>query len=195
MMQKNGLPYVLLRYFNVAGSDPEQEIGEVHCPETHIIPILLLKALEDAPQPVQIFGDQHPTPDGTCVRDYVHVMDLARVHLRALDYLENGGASRAFNVGLGKGTSIAELIEICRRVTGRKIPCRYEESNPGDPPILVADPGDTWSQLQLEPQYPNVEDMVRHSWDWLRDKRAPWLAGNEARNPANRPLFLEGRVI
>ncbi len=169
------LSFTLLRYFNVAGSDPELEIGEVHEPETHIIPAILLKMLGTNNDPLKIYGRTHPTPDGTCVRDFVHVADLARVHLHALDYLESGRPSRAFNVGLGRGTSINELLATCQDVTGVGVDPVYEPVHPGDPPVLTADPGDTWDQLGLRPLYPDVRQMVQHSWDWMRLKRQEWL--------------------
>ena len=173
--ERHGLRTMFLRYFNVAGADPDGEIGEVHDPESHIIPVLLLKTLAGETEPARIFGREHPTPDGTCVRDYLHVVDLARAHLGALEYLERGGESTALNVGLGRGTSILELIRLCEQVTGRPVPHIFEPPYAGDPPMLVADPGDTWQRLGLQPNYPDVATMIDHAWGWFQHGRAAWL--------------------
>ncbi|MFC1760909.1 UDP-glucose 4-epimerase GalE [Planctomycetota bacterium] len=173
--QQHEWDYALLRYFNVAGSDPDLDIGEVHEPETHIIPILLLKALEENPEPVSIFGSDYPTPDGTCVRDFIHVSDLASVHVKALDHIESKSESIVYNVGLGQGTSLLELLTICEEVTGKPIPHRLEERNPGDPPCLIADPGDVWTTLGLSPRFPHIRTMVEHAWQWMQDKRPLWI--------------------
>jgi len=173
--QKHDWEYAFLRYFNVAGSDPDLEIGEVHNPETHIIPIMLLDALKENPEPVPIFGSNYPTSDGTCVRDFIHVVDLATVHVRALQHIQTHIEPVVFNVGLGCGTSILKLLQICKEVTGKPIPHRLERPNPGDPPCLIADPGNVWTTLGLEPCYPDIRTMVEHAWQWIQFKRPLWI--------------------
>ena len=165
----------ILRYFNVSGNDPDLVVGEVHEPETHIMPIMLLKALQSNPEPVRIFGGAHPTPDGTCVRDFIHVMDLAQVHLRVLDFITAQRESVTFNVGLGQGTSILDLLKTCEEVTEKRIPHCLEKPNPGDPPCLIADPGDVWTRLGLSPRFTEMNAMVEHAWQWIRHKRHIWI--------------------
>lgn len=159
-----GLNYVSLRYFNAAGADPEGEVGELHNPETHLIPIVLDVALglRDA---VRIFGTDYPTPDGTCVRDYIHVMDLADAHWRALRYLE-GGESGVFNLGNGNGFSVMEVIETCREVTGASINAVEDDRRPGDPPELVGSAGRARKVLGWRPEFTELEDIIETAWNW-----------------------------
>jgi len=173
--QQHEWDYAILRYFNVTGNDPDLDIGEVHEPETHIVPNLLLNALQRGREPVPIFGRSHPTADGTCVRDFIHVVDLASVHVRALEYIETKGESIVFNVGLGQGISILELLEVCEEVTQRRIAHNLENPHPGDPPCLIADPGRVWTTLGLTPRFTRIKTMVEHAWQWMQYERPAWL--------------------
>lgn len=161
-----GFSYVSLRYFNAAGSDPEGRIGEWHEPERHLIPIVLEAALGKRPY-VEIFGTDYETPDGTGVRDYIHVVDLAQAHVLALRHLEAGGKSGVYNLGIGRGYSVREVIEVCRRVTGREIPVREGPRRPGDPAVLVADPTQAEKELGWSPRYTALEPIVETAWRWL----------------------------
>lgn len=162
-----GLRYISLRYFNAAGSDPQGEIGELHHPETHLIPIVLEAAL-GARDHVEIFGTDYETEDGTCIRDYIHVNDLAKAHILALEYLRDGNPSTAYNLGVGRGYSVKEVIETCRKVTGRGIKAIEAARRPGDPPQLVADPSKAQRELNWEPQFKTLEEIVRTAWEWQR---------------------------
>ncbi len=162
----HGLRAIALRYFNAAGADPEGETGEHHEPETHLLP-LVLEAIRDPSRPVTVFGRDYPTPDGSCVRDYIHVTDLARAHVLALDALEGGTGFAACNLGTGRGHSVLEVIEAARRVTGKPPAVRDGERRPGDPPRLVADTGSARERLGWRPEYPAVDDMIAHAWAWL----------------------------
>jgi UDP-arabinose 4-epimerase len=173
--QQHGWDYAILRYFNVAGNDPDLNIGEVHEPETHIVPNLMLNALRPSREPVPIFGRSHPTADGTCVRDFIHVVDLASVHIRALEYIAAKGDSVVFNVGLGQGTSILELLKVCEEVTEKRIAYSMKSPNPGDPPCLIADPGGVWTTLGLDPRFTSIKTMVEHAWQWMQYKRPAWI--------------------
>ncbi|MFH1277779.1 MAG: UDP-glucose 4-epimerase GalE [Candidatus Eisenbacteria bacterium] len=164
----HGLRYVALRYFNAAGADPEGEMGEDHDPETHLIPLVLQVALGGREE-IRVFGDDYDTPDGTCVRDYIHTVDLARAHVLALDHLAGGGDSDAFNVGTGTGYSVREVIECARAVTGMPIPAVTEGRRPGDPARLVAGNEKIRGVLGWEPRFPSLEDVVRTAWDWHRN--------------------------
>ncbi len=161
-----GFSYVSLRYFNAAGSDPEGRIGEWHEPERHLIPIVLEAALGRRPY-VEIFGTDYETPDGTGVRDYIHVVDLAQAHVLALQHLEAGGRSGVYNLGIGRGYSVREVIEVCQRVTGREIPVREGPRRPGDPAVLVADPTRAEKELGWKPRYTALEPIVETAWRWL----------------------------
>ncbi|MEM1167034.1 MAG: UDP-glucose 4-epimerase GalE [Planctomycetota bacterium] len=156
--------YACLRYFNVAGADPDGVIGEAHDPETHLIPIVLQVALgqRDA---VTIFGTDYPTPDGTCVRDYVHVIDLIDAHLAVMKALQPGEA-RYYNVGIGRGYSVREIIEACRRVTGRPIEATEGERRPGDPPELYNAPAKIRNELGWEAKYTNLDEIIASAWAW-----------------------------
>lgn len=160
-----GIRSVALRYFNAAGADPRGRSGERHDPETHLIPIVLHHLLGQQPE-IEIFGTDYPTPDGTCVRDYIHVTDLAQAHILALEALDGG--SRTYNLGNGQGFTVREVIEICREVTGRPIPAEVGDRRPGDPPVLIASSDKIRAELGWEPQYPELETIVEHAWEWHR---------------------------
>jgi UDP-glucose 4-epimerase len=163
--QIHGIKFVSLRYFNAAGAS--EKFGEVHDPETHIIPIVLQVALGQRAQ-AQIYGDDYPTPDGTAVRDYIHVIDLADAHIRALKWLVDGGESQIFNLGNGAGFSVKEVVETARQVTGHEIPAQVSPRRPGDPPVLVASSEKIIEKLGWQPRYPELADIIRTAWDWHR---------------------------
>ena len=156
---------VALRYFNASGADPDGTIGEDHDPETHLIPLVIDAALGRRP-PVGVFGTDYPTPDGTAIRDYIHVMDLADAHVRALDYLADGGASSAINLGTGRGHSVRAVIETVEQVGGREVPRTSSPRRAGDPPQLVADARRAKDVLGWSPQYPDLRTIVEHAWRW-----------------------------
>jgi UDP-glucose-4-epimerase GalE len=156
---------VSLRYFNAAGCDPDGEVGEDHDPETHLIPRVLMAADGTLPQ-VDVFGTDYPTPDGTCLRDYIHVADLADGHVRALEYLQLGGASTAINLGTGRAFSVREVIAAAERVTGRRIPVREGPRRAGDPPVLVADATRAREVLGFAPRFTEIEPIVATAWRW-----------------------------
>lgn len=160
-----GLRSVALRYFNAAGADPEARIGERHEPETHLITLALQAVLGRRPA-LSVFGRDYDTPDGTCIRDYIHVDDLADAHLLALQYLWNGGASAAFNLGNGAGFSVQEVLDAVARVTGEPVPVQDAPRRAGDPARLVADAGQARSVLHWQPRYPELDTIVRHAWVW-----------------------------
>ncbi|WP_173935220.1 UDP-glucose 4-epimerase GalE [Chelativorans sp. Marseille-P2723] len=155
-----GLRYVALRYFNACGADPDGELGEWHDPETHLIPRALLAAAGKAP-PLAVFGNDYETTDGTCIRDYIHVSDLARAHVLALNHLSAGGASLAINLGTGRGTSIGEILEAIAQVTGREVPVEMHSRRAGDPPVLFADPTFARKTLDFEPRYSDIATIIR----------------------------------
>ncbi len=165
-----GLGWVALRYFNASGADPEGEIGEVHDPETHLIPLVIDAALGNRP-PVRIFGTDYPTPDGTAIRDYIHVMDLADAHVRALQYLLEGGESTAFNLGTGHGHSVREVITAVEQVGGRKVPAEEAPRRAGDPPALVADPSKARRILGWEAQYRELNQIVETAWRFAENRK------------------------
>lgn len=155
-----------LRYFNAAGADVDGEVGEAHNPETHLIPLLLKAALGQIP-PVTLFGEDYPTPDGTCVRDYIHISDLCDAHLLALDYMANGHSGfHAFNLGNGKGYSVKQVLEAVERVTGRKVPVKMGPRRAGDSPTLVASSALARSELGWQPRYPDIDSIIRTAWRW-----------------------------
>jgi UDP-glucose 4-epimerase len=158
-----GLKSVCLRYFNAAGAT--ERIGEDHDPETHLIPNVLLAAA-DPHREVRIFGNQYPTPDGTAIRDYIHVADLADAHIRALEHLRSAGASAALNLGTGRGYSVLEVVEAARRVTGVSIRTRIENPRPGDPARLVADPSRAKALLKWQPTMSELDAIVESTWAW-----------------------------
>jgi len=158
-----GLRSIRLRYFNACGGEPGSGLGERHDPETHLIP-LVLKAAETG-QPVTIFGDDYPTPDGTCIRDYIHVSDLAEAHVSAVEYLLNGGKSDVFNLGTGRGHSVKEVLTAVERVTGKKAPYTMGKRREGDPPELVADAGKVRRILGWQAKRGDLEGIVRDAWE------------------------------
>ena len=160
-----GMRYVALRYFNAAGAHKSGEIGEAHDPESHLIPVILQAAL-GVRDHIGIYGDDYPTRDGTCIRDYIHITDLADAHIRALEYLKNGGKSTHYNLGNGNGFSVKEVIETARRVTGRAIPARVEGRRPGDPATLVASSEKIKRELGWDPKYDSLEEIVASAWKW-----------------------------
>jgi UDP-glucose 4-epimerase len=156
-----GLKFAALRYFNAAGAS--ERFGEDHNPETHLIPLVLKVALGQLPQ-IQVFGGDYPTPDGTCVRDYIHVIDLAQAHILALQALDRG--SRLYNLGNGQGFSVKQVIETARQVTGRPIPYVVRDRRPGDPATLIASSERIRRELGWQPQYPRLEDILNSAWQW-----------------------------
>ena len=158
--------FVALRYFNVAGCASDGSLGEDHDPETHLIPVILLAALERR-ESVTVFGTDYPTPDGTCIRDYVHVEDLCAAHVAALDALSPGDA-RFYNLGIGRGYSVREVIESAQRVTGKSIPVEYGLQRPGDPPILYANADKIRRELGWLPRYTEIDPIVETAWRWFR---------------------------
>ncbi len=161
----HGLRSISLRYFNAAGADPACETGEVHDPETHLIPLVLDAAAGMRPA-ITIFGDDYPTPDGTCIRDYIHVTDLAQAHVQALQALDAGAGTTAYNLGNGKGFSVREVIDVAREVTGRPVPVVMGPQRAGDPPELVGDAGRARAELGWAPQHDSLQEIVRTAWMW-----------------------------
>jgi UDP-glucose-4-epimerase GalE len=165
----HGFSWAALRYFNAAGADPEVEIGEDHDPETHLIPLAIAAALGRIPH-LEVYGSDYETPDGTAVRDYVHVTDLAQGHLAALRYLEAGRPSGAFNLGTGEGRSVLEVISMVQKVSGRMVPSRPFPRRPGDPPILVADPAKATRELGWKATLSSLETIIETAWKWHNRK-------------------------
>lgn len=159
-----GIAFVALRYFNAAGASPAGDIGEDHTPESHLIPIVLQVALGQR-EKISIFGRDYPTPDGSCIRDYIHVDDLADAHLRALDFFKPGEGLK-LNLGTGRGRSVLEVIECCREVTGHPIPAEVGPRRPGDPPELIADPTRAKQVLAWQPKYTELRPIVETAWNW-----------------------------
>jgi UDP-arabinose 4-epimerase len=159
------LHWTALRYFNAAGADPEGAIGEDHDPESHLIPLVIGAALGTRPA-VRIFGTDYDTPDGTAIRDYVHVMDLADAHVRALERLEAGSPSLAVNLGTGRGHSVREVVDTVARVGGRQVPAVESPRRAGDPASLVADPSRARSELGWQCQFPELDVIIQHAWQW-----------------------------
>jgi len=161
----HGLRWMALRYFNAAGADPDGEIGEDHDPESHLIP-LVIGAAQGTRPPVKIFGTDYPTPDGTAVRDYIHVADLADAHLRALERLGSGQASQAINLGTGTGHSVREVVDTVARVSGRQVPVVESPRRAGDPAELVAAPGRAHQVLGWTARHSALETIAQHAWAW-----------------------------
>ena len=159
-----GLGYAALRYFNAAGASGDGDLGEDHNPESHLIPVVLQVALGQRQQ-ITVFGEDYPTPDGSCVRDYIHVDDLADAHIRALGKLEQGTQLQA-NLGTGRGYSVKEVIATCREVTGHPIPYSVGPRRAGDPPELVADPSKAWKLLGWKAQRSDLQAIVKDAWRW-----------------------------
>lgn len=160
-----GLRFAALRYFNAAGADPDGELGEEHDPETHLIPLAIDAALGRGSE-LSIFGTDYPTPDGTAVRDYIHVADLADAHILALQHLTGGGTSLKLNLGTGQGHSVREVITAVEKISGRKVPARETGRRAGDPPALVADPKKARDVLGWQPKYAAIETIVEHAFRW-----------------------------
>ena len=160
-----GMEYVALRYFNAAGADPEGEIGEEHNPETHLIPLVLKTALEQR-ETINIFGDDYATKDGTCIRDYIHIDDLAQAHLLALDRLLNGLPGGQYNLGNGDGYSVKEVIEVARNITSKQIPAKIVERRPGDPAVLIGSSEKAFKELGWKPQFADLNAIVETAWQW-----------------------------
>lgn len=156
---------VCFRYFNAAGADPDGQLGEDHNPETHLIPLVLQTALGKRDS-ISVFGTDYPTPDGTCVRDYIHVTDLASAHVLGLEYLLNGGDSQAFNLGNGSGFSVKQVIEAAETVTGKSIKVTECDRRPGDPPALVGSSEKAKSILGWQSQYADIQQIMTHAWNW-----------------------------
>ena len=167
--QIHGLKSVCLRYFNASGADPKGRRGEEHQPESHLIP-LLFEAIESG-KPVTLFGADYPTPDGTCIRDYIHVSDLAQAHIVAVEHLFGGGQSAKFNVGTGTGFSVKQVVESVERVTGKKVPYQYGPRRDGDPPELVADSSQLQHVLGWKPQFAELDKIVATAWDFERKRK------------------------
>lgn len=163
----HGIKYVALRYFNAAGAHHSGRIGEDHSPETHLVPLILQVPLGKR-EHVSIFGDDYPTEDGTCIRDYLHVTDLADAHLLALERLRSGGESSVYNLGSGKGFSVKEMIDVARKVTGHPIPAVLEPRRAGDPAVLIASSAKAKRELNWSPRRDNLEEIVESAWNWHR---------------------------
>ena len=165
----SGLRSISLRYFNACGAEPGSGLGEEHEPETHLLP-LVLRAVRTG-EPVTIFGDDYATPDGTCIRDYIHVSDLARAHILAVEKLLEGAPSDTLNVGTGRGYSVMEVLRAVEKVTGKKVPYKIGPRRAGDPPELVADPGRLKRTLGWEPEYTDLERIVATAWEFEQAKK------------------------
>jgi UDP-glucose 4-epimerase len=163
--QAYGIKAIPLRYFNAAGAHPDGVIGEDHRPESHLIPIILQVALEQR-EAISIFGDDYATEDGTCIRDYIHVMDLANAHYLAVQYLRTHNKSNVFNLGNGKGFSVKEVIETARKVTGHPIPAKTEARRAGDPAVLIASSNKAQQELSWKPRSPELEQIIQSAWNW-----------------------------
>ena len=159
------LRYASLRYFNAAGADPDGEIGELHDPETHLIPLILDVALGNR-EDIKIFGTDYPTADGTCIRDYIHVLDLADAHIKALEYIQNNDLSDVFNLGNGQGFSVREVIDTVEKVTGKKIKASEVSRRPGDPPVLVGSALKARELLGWQPRFDDLSLIIDTAWCW-----------------------------
>jgi UDP-glucose 4-epimerase len=171
-----GLKSVTFRYFNASGANPQGLLGEDHHPETHLIPLALLTALKQR-EFLSIFGTDYSTPDGTAIRDYIHVSDLATAHVLGLEYLLNGGSSEVFNLGNGNGFSVKEVIETAKQITGLDIPVQESDRRPGDAPILVGSSDKARKFLGWNPQYPDLNTIIAHAWQWHQKRHHNSLKG------------------
>ena len=159
------LKSISLRYFNAAGADPDGELGEDHRPESHLIPLVFQTALGQR-ETINIFGDDYPTKDGTCIRDYIHIDDLAQAHLLALEKLLNGEAGGQYNLGNGDGHSVKEVIDVARRVTGRPIRAKVTHRRLGDPAVLISSSEKAIKELGWQPRYPDLDSIIETAWKW-----------------------------
>jgi len=168
-----GISWTALRYFNAAGGDPDGETGERHDPETHLIPRALM-ALDGKLPDFYVMGDDYPTPDGTCIRDYIHIRDLASAHIKAVERLVNGnpGKGLAMNLGTGTGLSVKQILDAIEKVTGRKLPYTMGPRRAGDPPSLVADASRAFDVLGWKPEHSSVEEIIRDAWNWYQIDKA-----------------------
>jgi len=157
--------YASLRYFNAAGADPDMKIGEIHDPETHLIPLVLDSAIGKRPN-IKIFGTDYDTPDGTCIRDYIHVTDLSIAHIQGLEYLMSGGVSQVFNLGNDKGYTVREVIEVAKKVTGKEISVIEDKKRPGDPPVLVGSAEKAKQVLSWKPKFFELQQIIDTAWKW-----------------------------
>ncbi|WII71492.1 UDP-glucose 4-epimerase GalE [Bdellovibrio sp. 22V] len=180
------LSYVVLRYFNVAGAHPDGTMGEDHEPESHLIP-RILKAAHSLEPEVKVYGDDYPTPDGTCVRDYVHIMDLVRAHTLALQSLQPG-QRRTYNVGSENGFSVLDVIKACENVTQKKFKIAREPRRAGDPAVLVASSKKIQKELGWKRQFPKIEDIVRDAWNWHKNTPQGYRKPEEGSSPDRGPL-------
>jgi UDP-arabinose 4-epimerase len=162
----HGIRHVALRYFNAAGADPEGELGELHQPESHLIPLVLFAALGCRPS-IKVFGDDYPTPDGTCIRDYIHVSDLADAHVAAIDWLAAGNPSQVFNLGNGQGFSVSEVVRVSKQVTGHPITAEMYPRRAGDPPVLISDSTKAKTMLGWVPKFARLDQQIDHAWQWF----------------------------
>lgn len=164
-----GIKSICLRYFNASGASLDGSLGEEHDPETHIIPVAILKAMKG--ESFSLFGTDYPTPDGTCIRDYIHVEDLAEAHIQALEYVTKNKESNAFNLGTGKGYSNREVLETIEKISGLTIPIKEEPRRAGDPPVIYADNSKARKMLGFNPQYSDLETIVKTAWQWHSKKK------------------------
>jgi UDP-glucose 4-epimerase len=165
-----GMHSVVLRYFNAAGASPDAALGERHDPETHLIPLALRAATGELTE-LTVFGTDYDTPDGTCIRDYIHIVDLCDAHVLALQHLSSGGESRSYNLGNGQGYSVKEVIQVAERVSGKSIPVKYGPRRAGDPPRLVADSSRIRKDWGWAPKFGALEMIIKHAWQWEMKKK------------------------
>lgn len=163
--QAYGLKHIVLRYFNAAGADPSAEIGEQHEPETHLIPLVILAALGKI-KSIEVYGTDYQTPDGTAIRDYIHVTDLADAHVKALQLLNTADHSESFNLGTGRGTSVREIIDSVERISGKKVPVSFGPRRPGDPPALVSGSQKATEKLKWKPAFSDIDSIIETAWNF-----------------------------